>query len=212
MMGVTEALGICVRSGGANQGRGGYRVVEPRLRDCMRERALILMIPATPTSPLFCLIILAFSLSRTTLRPTSVVCRLVIHSRLVAGLFCEEVLDPKPIHPPPSHLQRFGPQDFLLSLPAGSVLEEALPGLDPVRAPLALGCGPVLGPLEVLGSETVTCLRLVESLRQSLVGPLPVQPHFILAMFLARRSSPRLPGSPRITTSRVLASASMGVM
>jgi hypothetical protein len=47
----------------------------------------------------------------------------------------------------------------------GAILEEVLPGLGPVRAPPALSWGPILRPLEVLASEAMTYLQLVESCR-----------------------------------------------
>jgi hypothetical protein len=68
--------------------------------------------------------------------------------------------------PVSSHLR---PQDFLLALPVGAVLEEMLPCLGSVRAPPAPGGGPDLHPLGILASETVTRLQLVDSGSELLV-------------------------------------------
>lgn len=82
----------------------------------------------------------------------------------------EEVLDPEPNLPPFSCLPHIRPQDSLLGLLVGAVLGNVLPGLDLVQALPALGCGPVLRPLEELASETKARLQLVESRRQPLAA------------------------------------------
>jgi hypothetical protein len=59
----------------------------------------------------------------------------------------------------PSHLR---PQDFPLGIPLGAILEEVLSGLGLALAPPALGGGPVLRPVKVPSSETVTRLQVGE--------------------------------------------------
>jgi hypothetical protein len=50
-----------------------------------------------------------------------------------------EVPDFKPVLPPPGLLAHLRPQNLLLGLPVGAVLEDVLPRLRPVWAPPALG-------------------------------------------------------------------------
>jgi hypothetical protein len=76
--------------------------------------------------------------------------------------------------------------DVLLPLPVPAILEQLFPRVGVVRTPLALGGSPVLRPLEVLSSEAVSHLQLVEPGGQPFrtagnrsVRPVPVR-HLIL--------------------------------
>jgi len=74
----------------------------------------------------------------------------------------QEVPNLPPVLPPPRLLLHLRPQDFLLRLPLGALLEEVVPGLRSVPAPPALRAGPSLRPVEVLAGQAVPRLQLVE--------------------------------------------------
>ena len=107
--------------------------------------------------------LLAFSSAGTSLS-TSIVERKSSSCRLAAPHIGEdpEVLDLEPALSPPASLPHICLQDLLLGLPFGPCLEEVVPCLCPARAPPALSGGPALRPVQVLPSEAMTCLQLVE--------------------------------------------------
>ena len=82
-----------------------------------------------------------------------------------------------------------------------AVLGEALPGPGPVWTPLAIGCGPILCPLQVLASETMARLQLVEPCRQPLVALRWYWVRFperllLPAVLVLLRSNPGIPRRP----------------
>ena len=94
--------------------------------------------------------------------PANICGREEVQHHLAALPIDQEVPYLPPILPPPSLLLHLHPQDLLLWLPLGALLEKIVLGLRLVLAPPALRCGLVLCPVEVLPSQTVPCLELVE--------------------------------------------------
>ena len=107
--------------------------------------------------------------------PTSMV---EVQDRLAAALVGEaELPDLEPAFTSPCLSQHLRPQDFLLVFPERAPLEEMLPRLGPVRASQTLSSRLFLRPREVLSSETMARLQLVEPRSEPLVGgwgPSPV--------------------------------------
>jgi len=78
-----------------------------------------------------------------------------------------------PVLPPSGLLLHLCPQDLLLRLPFWTLLEEAVPGLRSVRAPPALRGRMALRPVEILPSQGVPRLELVEPRGEPLGSQLP---------------------------------------
>jgi len=83
----------------------------------------------------------------------------------------QEVPHLLPVLPPPRLLLHLRPQDLLLRLPLGALLEEVVPGLRSVPAPPALRGGPALCPVEILPGQAVPRLELVEPRGELLGAP-----------------------------------------
>jgi hypothetical protein len=93
-----------------------------------------------------------------------------VQDRLTASLIGEEIPDLEPALTSPCLLPHLCPQSFLLAFPVRAALKEVLPCLGPVSALPALSGGLLLRPHEVLASETVTRLQLVDPRSELLVG------------------------------------------
>jgi len=73
----------------------------------------------------------------------------------------QEVARLPPVLPPPGLLLNLRPQDFLLRLPFGALLEEVVPGLRSVPAPPALWGGSPRRPVQVLPGQAVPRLQYI---------------------------------------------------
>jgi len=86
-----------------------------------------------------------------------------VQYRLPAPLIRQEVPDLPSVFPLPRLLPYLRPQDLLLGLPLRTHLEEVLSSLIRVPAPPTLRGGPILRPIEVLPSQAVPRLDLIEA-------------------------------------------------
>jgi len=93
-----------------------------------------------------------------------------VQDRLAALLIGDEVPDLEPVLTSPCLPPPLCPQEFLLASPVRTALEEMLLCLGSVRTPAALSGGKPLRPHEVLTSEAMTHLQLVEPRSEPLVG------------------------------------------